>query len=389
MVFCFLLFLLLPPYLSSSNFIYDDDFNLILLVGLLGIFVACKIIPYNTAVDNLNARFRVDKKWTKIGFLVFLCYLLFDISIRIIQVGSIIGVFTANRLEFDKIASTGSFVYSIMLFFRILYYIRIYTYFKQKKHFKFLFFYFIPIIHHQITAITRFDFLVMVLVLVFLFIEPKLLERKKNRKQRKISKVKILAIILPLTLFSLFYMFVSNLVRHGLLLERSNQVNVGALLSESDLLNDLPYYSILNNLYESKSLGKAELEYGVSWVYYPMLTYVPRSIWKEKPPTAFSTRYTEKLYWKLGEGPVVTFTIFGEGYIQFGLLGVFIAPILFGFSRHLSFKMLKKIENTKLIVILIMFSMITYFRAEQPIVYVFLDIMYASIIINFMSKRIV
>ena len=388
--FCLILFILLPPFLSSSVLLEDDAYNTLLFFGFLGVFISCRILPYDIILEA-KPKYVIDKFWTKIGFLVFSFYLVGDIIKNIIAKGSLLAVFTSTRLEFDTISSTGSFVYSIMLFFRILYYVYIYSLFKQKKHFKFLLLYLIPIFHHQVTAITRFDFLVMVLVVFFLYIEPKLLKRKlKNRlnKSRRISKKKLIVIISPIILFSLFYMYTSNLIRHGLLQERADKITLDALFN-SDLTNDLEYYYLLHDLYVAKDIGKIDYEYGKSWFYYPLLTYIPRNIWADKPPTAFSTRYTEKLYWKLGDGPVATFTIFGEGYIQFGLLGAFFAPIFFSVSRYWSLSYLKRIENSRIIIILILFSMITYFRAEQPIVYVLLDLIYGFIIMKFMSKKII
>lgn len=377
---CFLLFLLLPPYLDDSYLVRDDDYNLLFITALVGLFIACRLIPYNIASEKQFYEYNVKIKWKKIGFYIFIFYLLFDIISMIVQKGSLMAIFTSSRLEFDEMSTSGNLVGRIMVFFKYLFYIRIYDFFKKKKHKKFLFFYFIPMFHHQVTAITRFDFLIMLLILVFLYLEPLLKIRKK------ISLLKLSLFIIPLFFLVFSYMYFSNIVRHGLLLENhSKSFN----LSDNSITHDLEYYYLLNDLYEAKNTYKISLEYGSSWFYYPFITYFPRQFWPDKPLTAFSTRYTEKLYWKIGNGPVATFTIFGEGYLQFGLLGVLLAPIIFAYTRWVSISYIKKINNSRIVIYLIIFSMITFFRAEQPIVYVALDIVYTYIIINFMSlKRI-
>lgn len=376
---CFLLFLMLPPYLDNSVLINDYSYNLLFIIALIGLFFACRMVPYNLAGEKKVYEYQVKIKWKKIGFYIFIGFLVFDILSLIIQKGSLLAIFSSSRLEFDEMSNTGNLVGRIMVFFKYLFYIHIYGFFKLKKHKQFLFFYFIPMVHHQITAITRFDFLIMLFILVFLYLEP--LVKIKN----KISLLKLSIFIVPLFFVVFSYMYFSNLARHGLLFKEQSK---SFSLSENNITHDLEYYYLLNDLYKAEESGKVSLEYGTSWLYYPLITYFPRKFWANKPLTSFSNRYTEKLYWKLGAGPIATFTIFGEGYLQFGLLGVLFAPILFAYSRYVSLFYVNKIHNSRLVVYLIIFSMITFFRAEQPIVYVLLDILYISFIIKFMSVKI-
>lgn len=180
-------------------------------------------------------------------------------------------------------------------------------------------------------------------------------------------------------------MYVSNILRHGLILANSN--NTISIIN-TDFTKDSPYYYLINDLYNSHNRDEINYEYGMSWFVYPLISLVPRKIWNSKPSTSFSNRYTEKLYYKTGEGPVATFSIFGEGYIQFGYLGVLLAPILFVKMRMINIVFFKKIKDSKLIIYLIIFSMITFFRAELPTVYVIMDLIFAYIIITFMSVKI-
>ncbi|MFQ3610111.1 MAG: O-antigen polymerase [Fimbriimonadales bacterium] len=80
--------------------------------------------------------------------------------------------------------------------------------------------------------------------------------------------------------------------------------------------------------------GTIALEYGANYFYYTPLTFVPRFLWQEKPETSFETRWTIELF-----GSVITdfdlvgvhtFTPWGEGLVQFGVVGGAINLFLFG-----------------------------------------------------------
>lgn len=75
-------------------------------------------------------------------------------------------------------------------------------------------------------------------------------------------------------------------------------------------------------------------ENGLAYLYVP-LTAIPRAIWPEKPLTSIEARWTTMLFGqhfaKTDEGwGVWTFTVWGEGLVQFGILGVFLNLFLYG-----------------------------------------------------------
>jgi hypothetical protein len=320
----------------------------------------------------------------------------------IIQSGSIFGVFSTNRLEEGLGVNylSGTAVPMLMRFFKYVYYIKIYLMFTNNKKNKFYFFYIIPMIYHQFTAITRFDFVVMAIVLLLIVIDSKRLKKIKylsklkktsTLKFKKISTLKLILWTFPLIISVLFYMRTANYARSGLLSDTntSAEVSMNVTTLAASAFKDLNYYNALYDLYEHDQKNTTTKEYGLSWFYYPFVNFVPRTLWTNKPLTAFSPRLTEQIYWKIGPGrPVATFTIFGEGYFQFGLLGVFFAPLFFVYSRYYSIKYIKKFVGSKIVVYLIIFSMITYFRGEQPIFHVLLDLLFFKIIQTFFSRAV-
>ena len=397
---CFFIFICLLPLLLQTEIVFDQEFNLIILVAFIGLIFSLQSIPldvFNPDTINykpIKRKFELNKSFLNFCFYVYLCYLIIGILNVIIQSGSISGVFSTNRLEGGLGVNYlgGTAVVMLMRFFKYVYYIKIYFMFTNNKKNKFYFFYIIPMIYHQFTAITRFDFVVMAIVLLLIVIDSKRLKKINHvSKLKKISTLKIIFWTIPLIIIVLFYMRTANYVRSGFFNDTKSNALVTTNISvlAASALSDLNYYNALHDLYEHDQKKTTTKEYGLSWFYYPLINFVPRSLWPNKPLTAFSPRLTEEIYWKIGPGrPVATFTIFGEGYFQFGLLGVFFAPIFFVYSRYYSIIYIKKFVGSKIVIYLIIFSMITYFRGEQPIFHVLLDLLFFKIIQTFFSRTV-
>lgn len=100
------------------------------------------------------------------------------------------------------------------------------------------------------------------------------------------------------------------------------------LIAETTVVNDLYL------LWQKYIDGSLPLEYGLNYFYYSILSFVPRSLWAEKPLTSFEARWTVNLYGSLldeyGTVCVHTFTPWGEGLVQFGWLGGIINLFLYG-----------------------------------------------------------
>lgn len=398
---CTFLYLFINPLLTKSVIIQDNLFNFQISVALLGIYISCRIIPYDlissTQVDGKynDVKYVVKKHWLIIGTVFYSLYLIWGIISAIKFYGSIGAVFSANRLSTELGANyfRTNTLLPLILLLRILYYIYIVNCFDNKKYLQFSLFVILPMINHRFVAATRFDFASMILVLmIFLFDEKRDLLRGIKDKISSRKKISLLKVAIPsfvIIISLLIYMQVSNYTRLGLDFEYKN-INIFDLAFMNSITVDLNYYYFFYDIYNAVNNRLINIEYGQSWYYYQMLTFIPRIIWENKPVTAFSPRLTELLYWKLGTGsPVVTFTIFGEGYFQFKTLGCLIAPILFSVSRYFSMRVFKPIKGSKMFIILTLMSMITYLRAEQPVIYVILDFMYAFIIIKFLSKKVV
>lgn len=388
-----LLYLYIPAFLLNSSHIYNSTYNLCLLVGVIGCFIACHAIPYNLLDKNIQGCiYRPKIRFFQLGAYCYIVYLLFGISKVIITYG-LFGAFEVNRLDNHLgNAMLENSVVSLALTegLKIFFYIYLaYIYSKGKKKI-FYILYFIPMIHHRFTAVTRYDFVALAGALVIFVIDEKLYQRKispdENKKKKKVNFFRIAVIGIIGIYLAMVFMRVANYTRFG---EKAAGIDLSVIsLFRNTISNDSLYYEYFFTLYNSIVSGGQRLEYGMSWLIYPIMNCIPRSLWPGKPYTAFSARWTDKLYWGLTSGnPVVTFSILGEGYAQFGIVGCLISPMIFMWSRWINFKTVKKFEYSSLYTLVILFSLLTYMRSEAPVFLAFLDQFFLILIRTFCMRK--
>jgi hypothetical protein len=106
---------------------------------------------------------------------------------------------------------------------------------------------------------------------------------------------------------------------------------------------------------------------------------VPRFIWQDKPVTSTSNRFTTLVTHEEPSllNPVMTFTIFGEGYLQFGSVGVVLETVfvLFIFSKLFHSYMRAPGGGGVLAAFNLLTMSLIYFRAEIP----FIQIIFATL----------
>ena len=183
------------------------------------------------------------------------------------------------------------------------------------------------------------------------------------------------AVILSLLVAALallpWYIFMTNAIRHGV----EPTTEVGAVVADV-ALNEIDYNKYLRKATEYTRLK--DFEYGYGWFIGSFGNAVPRFIWQDKPVTSTSNRFTTLV---TGEepsllNPVMTFTIFGEGYLQFGLVGVVLETVfvLFIFSKLFHSYMRAPGGGGELAAFNLLTMSLIYFRAEIP----FIQIIFAA-----------
>lgn len=108
-------------------------------------------------------------------------------------------------------------------------------------------------------------------------------------------------------------------------------------------LNPVIGYQKLWSFYEDDLIKH---EYGAGYLYL-LETIVPRKIWPEKPLVSFEARWTDLLFGShyaedLNVQGVWTFTVWGEGLVQFGPIGVLINCFIYGLVMNILFQFFAK-----------------------------------------------
>lgn len=118
----------------------------------------------------------------------------------------------------------------------------------------------------------------------------------------------------------------------------SGDVDIASYYSAS-LSQDLNPSRALIDLWRMNREGRLEHEYGLNY-WYTVVSFVPRGLWPEKPVTSLEVRWTLLLREDV-RGGIHTFTVFGEGLIQFGPMGFVLGALLYGailgwLQRHIA-----------------------------------------------------
>jgi len=365
-----LYFLFLPALVLQPKAIWDDGFNMVLLMFSLGNI--CCTVWFHPRMES-STRF-IPMKRLKLLCLVYFLLVFFSVMEKIIDSGGILNALLRNRMEgYNGGLSKKIYLEFPLLLMQIFWYIYLDKLAESGKRGLALALLIIPILNLIFTAVTRFDLLVNIMGGLFLYFRSSLGKRLDFKKVIVGTFASFIA--LP-------YMYLSNLYRSGIY--SGYEVSLNQLFTA--LLDDNKYYSYLYTLHER--IGLKDFEWGLNYFYYPIINLIPRSFWSAKPLTSFSVRYTERLYWSVQDGPVVTFTILGETYTQLGYFGAFIAPFFFITTYQLLFNGFSKIRNSELFTFIFAFSSMSFFRSEIPVFKVAIIYMFLLLIIKPLSKKI-
>jgi len=128
-------------------------------------------------------------------------------------------------------------------------------------------------------------------------------------------------------------------------------------------------------------------DYCYQWFVAPLINFIPRAFWSEKPITSSSNRLHELVAgFEVGDGNyITTYTIFGEGYFQLGYLGVVLAPILLVILFRSTVFLVRNFPGNQVYLVWTLFRYIPFIRAELPI-FAFLVLMVEVWLINFIAR---
>lgn len=173
-----------------------------------------------------------------------------------------------------------------------------------------------------------------------------------------IKKVNVIYLAVFCVLLLLFFSFFQY-VRKGMVYDINSYNNTVSLKHG---MSGLGTVTTFYDMYLQHESGYLKYEFGKQLWYYNIIMFVPRFLWKDKPTISFSARMTEIIYGQIGVGNkswVRTFTVWGEGFSQFGWAGMILYSILLVFLMRSVIFFLSRYEGSEFLCF--------YYLAQSPL----------------------
>lgn len=337
-------------------------------IAITGIWTVCAIallnpksfrtpIKFNTRISAKTAGLLLNT----LGSLHFILICL--PALEAIATYGVAGVFQRDRLAdyFDGGMTSAGAVGSLRLISEMAFYVMLGKIFYKQHYVVFVCLVFGYLGALSVYANTRLS-LVLPLIAVGCF----------YCYVRRLRSAAILLLLVSALVFLPWYIFMTNAIRHGI----EPTAEIGAVVADV-ALKEIDYNKYLRHATEYTRLN--DFEYGYGWFIGSFGNAVPRFIWQDKPVTSTSNRFTTLVTREEPSllNPVMTFTIFGEGYLQFGLVGVVLETVfvLFIFSKLFHSYMRAPGGGGVLAAFNLLTMSLIYFRAEIP----FIQIIFATL----------
>jgi len=340
------------PYLNPKMpFRYDTDFSFLVSWGLIGFifsfFILSLLKKPQLNKERLSPLYSRKKCRRNILSLlaiasISLIWIRIFFVVPSLRIEDITNVILRDRIrEYQQIAlEYGHFLNFLLLFLMIPLYLETFRLLKKRNRLAWLY-YATIICDILFFSHTRFV-LIMWLVIPFIY---------RHFFLRPLS----FRFLTSLLVLSMLLVSLLNITRGGLFLKSINPIesresiikNIYRQFTRAGAGSTVTFYRLYNGIQE----GQIDIEYGKQYLinlYKP----IPRRFWPEKPITSYFWRLTEDLEGRLpGPGQkVLTSTIFGEAYHQFGWVGVFFFPSIFMLTLYFFVSFLSKYENTEFLI---------------------------------------
>ena len=366
----------LDPYLTilipsliilvvPALFVEGSDLN---WVAITGIWTVCIISFLNPKSFRTPFKFHTRISARTAGILLNtlggLHFILICMpAVEAIGTHGVSGIFQRDRLSdyFDGGMTSSGAVGTLRLISEMAFYVKLGQIFYKRHYVMFACLVFSYVGSLSVYANTRLS-LVLPLIAVGCF----------YCYVRRLRSAAILSLLVSALILLPWYIFTTNAIRHGV----EPTFEVGAVVADV-ALQEIDYNKYLRHATEYTRVK--DFEYGYGWFIGSLGNVVPRFIWQDKPVTSTSNRFTTLV---TGEepsllNPVMTFTIYGEGYLQFGLVGVVLETVfvLFIFSKLFHSYMRAPGGGGALAAFNLLTWSLIFFRAEFP----FIQIIFATL----------
>ena len=274
------------------------------------------LLDYKFKNINLSNNNNNNNKLVNVLGVIFFFLVTIDMFYRIISAGGLINVLLYNRLD-DYLTGLKQ-KNNLMMMISILFpfgYLLIGSFLLDKKRSIGFILLATLTFYLLVTSNTRFAIVIPILACVLLNYTEKI-------KYKRVVSLFCVLLMIPL---SVPFLIIGSFLRHG----RLDKMTFENLLNFENIFNELNYNIWVNDLVIFVEKNQ-EFRLGYDWFVVPIINFIPRSLWNDKPLTSISNNLSEKIYLAdIGGGDAVTtFTIYGEAYWQFWYLGFIILPII-------------------------------------------------------------
>lgn len=342
------------PYLDPDcPFKKDQYFATVISIGLIGFLISFFLASFlqrqqlqgkkwlNNQYARLKGRNSVISVLAVAG-IIFIWLSIF-LALPSLNIADIIAFLLRNRIkEYHEIGLFNRAYYLDFLktFFMIPVYLEIFRLWKNRRHLAW--FYFGTLLLELIFfSHVRFGILTL-LVLPFIYY---------HFTVKPIAAKKLVIMICCLIVLTGIF----NVIRGG-------GYNAMTPITTSDSKAEFLYKQLTRagagstetfyEMYQKIQRDVLNIELGEQYGLM-LFTPIPRFVWPDKPIVSYFGRLTEYVEGRLpgiGGQAVLTSTILGEAYHEFGLAGVFIAPIVLIMLIYFFVLYLGRFENTELII---------------------------------------
>ena len=322
---------LVNPY-AFKSWQTDTDFLVIIWISLIIVFLS---ISFKGKFIILKSKYELKTKYTSPFFLLITFFFVYQ-SFNILKLNNfnIIEVLVRNRVSIylNDAENYSDLIQKLISILQIFYLVFIiYVYRNKSKllgvlgYLNLLFF--IILVTH-----TRFVLLSYLLMPVLYYNEY-------------IKKIKIKTLLLGIV-FAAFFLGFTNFVRTGVV-DKFNMDNpIKVTLEQVDIKSVNTFYIVYNKI----NKNQISFDYMQHYVYYVPLTFIPRVFWPSKPIVSYFWRLTKIVTGSYPGGmsnPVLTSTIFGEGYHQGGIIGMSLIFLLYVILARSYIAFIDKLEYMK------------------------------------------
>lgn len=344
-----IMFVIVPSVQGWDGLLSDSYFSLMLIMGLLGLLLGFHYIRWRNkkqpVIHHYCIRSNVFTELVLWGIIIaYMLLMVYSIAETLLTDG-VVGAFTRDRVV-DRLDAYGegggfrSFISNVIRPFAVI----AAGIMVKKRPWVILIFFISFTLSSILDGAHRFTMLLPLLLIVVYC----------HFYVRRLG----LPVFVGLGVILLALLSAGNILRRGNIHDALN-------LSSRSVVIGLDAFGpgryLYYNLYPDIKRGSVDIEKGRGLYYYLPASFVPRAFWNEKPMVNVNARLTEVYTGRVGTGGVksfiMTFTAWGEGYYQFGLMGIMFYSILICITYSEFVRLFGRFEGGEFVILYFVCSM--------------------------------